>query len=401
MKIRSDIFARLGGCWQKSHRYYSSRFISKKCEEVGESRRNRRAARKKPIWLFMAGLIAISCLAGCEKLTPDLEMEAEFTPTPYPTGITQKEVEGMDQEERFSQTLLRIGDLKISYGEVVLYMQSTKEEVETLYGKEIWDFVLNDEGRTYAQMLKEELLKQITYTKLVCSQADRLGIALTEDERMNVDEYTDNYIANFSRDELEYYGITRDLVWGIYADNLLATKIYESLTLNIDTDVSDEEARHPVLWYVFIAKYALAEDGSHVPLDEEGLFNVRERAERLAGEAKETPDFYGFARENTDDTDEIEIVIGRGEMYEELEKIAFGLQQGETSGLIETEDGYFILHCANYMDEDATDQAKTEIIMERQEHAFSDSYAVWEEETSVWVDTVLWDAIDITGEKCE
>ena len=58
--------------------------------------------------------------------------------------------------------------------------------------------------------VKEKLLKQITYTKLVCSQADRLGIALTEDERMNVDEYTDNYLANFSRTELEYYGITRD-----------------------------------------------------------------------------------------------------------------------------------------------------------------------------------------------
>ena len=101
-------------------------------------------------------------------------------------------------------------------------------------------------------------------------------------------------------------------MWGIYADNLLATKIYESLTLNIDTDVSDEEARHPVLWYVFVAKYALAEDGSHVPLDEEGLLNVRERAERLAGEAKETADFYGFARENTDDTDEIEIVYPSG-----------------------------------------------------------------------------------------
>ena len=356
---------------------------------------------RRALFLLVAGGLSISCLAGCEKLTPDLEMETGITPTPYPTGITQKAADEMDQEERFAQTLLRIGNLEVSYGEVVLYMQSTKEEVETLYGKEVWDYVLNDEGTTYAQMLKEKLLKQITYTKLVCSQADRLGIALTEDERMNVDEYTDNYLANFSRTELEYYGITRDLVWGIYADNLLATKIYESLTLNINTDVSDEEARHPVLWYVFVAKYALAEDGSHVPLDEEGLLNVRERAERLAGEAKETADFYGFARENTDDTDEIEIVIGRGEMYEELEKIAFGLQQGETSGLIETEDGYFILHCANYMDEDATDQAKTAIITKRQENAFSDSYSAWEKETSVWVDTVLWNEIDITGEKCE
>ena len=345
--------------------------------------------------------VAALSFSGCKKLSPDLELEQTPTPSPYPTGLTQAEAERMSKEERFSKTLLRVGDLEISYGEIVLYMQSTKEEVETLYGKEIWNYVLGDEGMTYAQMLKNELLKQITYTKLVCAQADSLGVALTEDERMNVDEYTDNYLANFSIEELGYYGITRDLVWGIYADNLLATKIYESLTLNIDTDVSDEEARHPVLWYVFIAKYALAEDGSHVELDEEGLHNVRERAERLAEEAKGTLDFYGFARENTDDTDEIEIVIGRGEMYEELEKIAFGLQEGETSRLIETADGYFILHCANYMDEEATDQAKTKIILERQERAFSDSYAVWEQDTEIWVDTVLCDKIDMTGEKCE
>lgn len=347
------------------------------------------------------GMSALFCLAGCKELTPDIEIEAESTPTPYPTGITEDEMEEMNQEERFSQVLLRIGDLEIGYGEVVLYMQSTKEEVETLYGKEIWDYVLDDEGTTYAQMLKNELLKQIIYTKIVCAQADSLGISLTEDEQMNVDEYTDNYLANFSNDELAYYGISRELVWGIYADNLLATKIYESLTLNINTDVSDEEARHPVLWYLFIAKYALAEDGTHVALDEEGLEGVRERAQELAQKAKESVDFYTFARENTDDTDEIEIVIGRGEMYEELEKIAFGLQQGETSGLIETADGYFILHCAEYMDEDATDMAKTKIILERQERAFSDSYAVWEAQTNVWVDTVLWDAIDMTGEKCE
>lgn len=348
-----------------------------------------------------AGLSVLPGLAGCQKLSPDIEIEVEATPTPYPTGMTKDEVEGMDQKERFSQVLLRIGDLEIGYDEVVLYMQSTKEEVETLYGKEIWDYVLDDEGTTYAQMLKKELLKQITYTKIVCAQADPLGISLTEDERMNVDEYTDNYLANFSSDELAYYGISRELVWGIYADNLLATKIYESLTLNVNTDVSDEEARHPVLWYIFIAKYALAEDGTHVALDEEGLQNVRERAERVAQEAKEAADFYGYARENTDDTDEIEIIIGRGEMYEELEKIAFGLRQGETSGLIETEDGYFILHCANYMDEDATDMAKTKIILERQEHAFSDNYSVWEAKTDVWVDMALWDAIDMTGEKCE
>lgn len=374
------------------------------CSRLRNERRKRGMSMKRYALrrcFSYIGLSAVLLLSGCSKLEPDGGNVREATPTPYPTGITQDAVEEMNQEERFSQVLLKIGDLDISYGEAVLYMQSAKEKVETLYGREIWDYVLDDEGTTYAEKLKDELLKQIIYTKIVCAQADSLGIALTEDERMNVDEYTDNYLANFSSEEMAYYGITRELVWEIYADNLLATKIYESLTLNVDMDVSDEEARHPVLWYLFVAKYALAADGTHVALDSEGLEKVREHAEELAAAAKETDDFYTFARENTDDTDEVEIIIGRGEMYEELEKIAFGLQEGETSGLIETEDGYFILHCAQYMDEEATEQAKTDIILERQENAFSDNYAVWEAETPVWVDAVLWDAIDITGDKCE
>ena len=349
------------------------------------------------------GVLAAAVLlaAGCTRIEPDGWRDTEPTVTVYPTGITPKEADGLTRKERFEQVLMKVGELEVSYGEAVLYMQSTKEQVETLYGREVWDYPLDDEGTTYAEKLKAELQKQLIHTKLVCAQADSLGISLTEDEKMDVSEYTDNYLANFSSPQMEYYGVTRDLVWGIYADNRLATKIYESLTLNIDTDVSDEEARHPVLWYVFVAKYGLAEDGTHTSLGEEELEGVRERAVRLAAEAAETSDFYTFARQNTDDTDEIEIIVGRGDMHEALEKIAFGLKQGETSGLIEQEDGYFIFHCAEYMDEDATDQAKIDIILERQDKAFSQSYTVWEADTKVWVDPVLWEKIDMTGEKCE
>ncbi len=348
-------------------------------------------------------LLAASMLFGvsCQKIEPDHGIIMDKTLTPYPTGLTTKEVDGLTRNDRFDQVLMRVGDLEVSYGEVVLYMQSTKEEVETLYGREVWSYKLDKEGTTYAQMLKDELKKQMVYTKVVCAQAQSIGISLTEDEKMNVDELADNYLSNFSSQDMEYYGITRDRVWGIYADNLLATKIYESLTLNIDTDVSDEEARHPVLWYIFIAKYGLEADGTRTFLDEDELKRVRERAELLAQEAVLAEDFYGFARANTDDTDEIEIIPGRGEMYEALEKIAFGLKEGETSGLIELDDGYFILHCASYMDEEATDEEKVEIILERQKNAFSQSYAVWEAETEVWIDQVLWDKIDLTGEKCE
>ena len=350
-----------------------------------------------------AGMVGCLLLTLCGCSMPWQQAEEGLTPTttPVPTGVTSEKVAGMTQKERFAQTLIKVGGLEVSYGEVILYMQSTKNEVETLYGKEVWNCALDKEGTTYVELLKEELKKQIIYTKIICAQAESLGIALTEDELMDVSEYTATYLAKFTKTELDYYGITKEQVESIYRDNLLAMKIYESLTLNVDTDISDEEARHVALEYIFLAKYRIAADGAYVTRTEEELQRLKERAIQLAEEAKTTEDFNAFAKKHTDDTDEIELTVGRGEMFEALEKVAFGLQEGEVSGLIEAEDGYFILYCKSYQDEEATEQAKIDIILERQQNAFSEKYAQWEEDTTIWVDEVLWEMIDLTGVKCE
>lgn len=338
-------------------------------------------------------------LCGCGM--PGTEQTTVPSATPYPTGVSSEKLSQMTREERFAQTVMRVGGLEVSYGEVVLYMQSTKEEVETLYGNEVWNYALDKDGTTYAKKLKDELLEQIIYTKVVCAQAERLGISLSEDELLDVDEYTAVYLDNFTQSELDYYGITKAQVEAIYRDNLLATKIYESLTLNVDTDVTDEEARQAVLYSMFLAKYRIEEDGTRTTLREEELQLLRERAEQLAAEAEQTEDFYTFAKEHTESTESVEMTVGRGELHEPLEKVAFALQEGELGGLVETEEGYFLLYCKTYQEEDATEQKKIDIILERQEKAFSENYAIWEAETEVWVDRLLWDSIDLTGEKCE
>ena len=58
-------------------------------------------------------------------------------------------------------------------------MQSTKEEVETLYGREVWNYKLDKEGTTYAQMLKDELKKQMIYT---CKDLVLNAIAIITEE---------------------------------------------------------------------------------------------------------------------------------------------------------------------------------------------------------------------------
>lgn len=355
--------------------------------------RMKRNNQKKIGYLLLLAMLVTGC--GHE------ENLKNPTPTPYPTGVPQELVPKMTRKERFFHTLLRVGEVEVSYGEVILYMQSRKKEMETLFSRQIWDYKLDKEGTTYGDMLKDELMAQIIYTKRVCAQAKGLGISLTEDEKMDVNEYTVTFLGKFSPEELDYYGITREQVESFYRDNLLAMKVYESLTLNVDTDVSDEEARQTVLYYLFVAKYGIGEDKEHTELSGEEAEKVRERALALSAKAREVTDFYTFARDNTDDTDEIQLCIGPGEMKPELEAAAFALKEGEISPLLETEDGYFLFYCKTYLDEAATQAKKEEIILARQNAAFLEQYEKWEAETEVWVDLALWEAVDLTKDRCE
>lgn len=355
---------------------------------------------RRMICLFFC-IFALGAWTGCGADGSEQGGFGNSAQTPYPTGITKEQADSMSQKEKFEQTIMRIGDLEVKYGELILFMQSTKEEVQTVFGEEIWNYSLDSDGTTYAELLKRELLERFVSVKLVCAQAERLGVSLTEDEKMDVAEYTDNYMANFTPDMAEYYGISEEAVRSVYSDNLMATKVYESLTLNIDTDVSDEEARHMKIGYLYLADYKQTEEGKNVSLTSEEKAALEERASSLAEEAKTISDFYAFARKNTERIDEVERTVGRGEWNETLEKVAFSMQEGQTSGAIKAEDGYYILYLADYMDEVATDQAKVDIITARQEKVFRENLEQWKKTTPIWVDPVLWEGIDITGEKCE
>ena len=62
---------------------------------------------------------------------------------------------------------------------------------------------------------------------------------------------------------------------------------------------------------------------------------------------------------------------------EEVEDIAFSLQDGEFASVIETDDYYYIVKCISAFDEDATNARKEEIISERQEALFEETFAEW------------------------
>lgn len=345
--------------------------------------------KKKIISRFIIVFAAILlCFGGCEE---DSSAEPEIS------GGGDV-IEGKVMEVNKDTVILTVGDNKTAYNEMLLYIRSYMQKIESLYGSDIWNYELDENGTTYSEMLKDKILEEIKYIKIVCAQAEGMDIALAEDEKLDVKEYTADYMLNFTEEELEYYGFSEETVRKLYEENLLANKIYERLTLNVDTDVDDDEVRHAVFLYIFISKSTFNEEGVKTEYTEEELEAIR----LLAGEIHEraeTEDFYTLAKEYTENEDEIEITCSREDMKLELAEEAFLLKEGEVSGIIEDDTGYFIFYCKSEKDEAATEEAKIKIIVERQNTAFFDSFSKWEKDTKVTLNEKIWDMIDFSDLK--
>jgi peptidyl-prolyl cis-trans isomerase D len=84
---------------------------------------------------------------------------------------------------------------------------------------------------------------------------------------------------------------------------------------------------------------------------------VRERAEELAERARAGEDFAALAAKHSDDA--ISAKQGgdigyksRGQLVEEYEDVAFGMEPGEIAGPVETEFGYHVIRCEGFREGD-------------------------------------------------
>lgn len=243
-------------------------------------------------------------------------------------------------------------------------------------------------------MLKQEVLDQIIQLEVINMVANEDGIALNDDEMLEVRNSASDFMKNISENDRLKYGITEELAVKVFATNLVAKKLYETVTIDVDTEVTDEEAQQCKIQKIFIKTYGMDSKGNRTELRDSELAEIRERVETLHAQALETTDFYSLAESNSDE-DTIEYVVGRGELDEKEEEVAFSLKDGEVSDIIQNEDGYVIIYCVDSYDEDATLQVKEEIIEQRRSDLFVELYSEWYSKYEVKVNMNLWNKLEL------
>lgn len=289
-----------------------------------------------------------------------------------------------------SSVVVNIGKEGVRYSEILGYCYLLKKQYEDSFGQQLWDYSIADD-KTIGDEAKEEILNMVTELKVISSRAKAEKVSLTADEKDEAIQQAEKILRAATKKEKEKYSLTTQSLLEIFESNFLANKMFYIATDDADTEVTDEEARQADIQYLFLRTSGENADGTAMTLGQDEAKAVFKRAKKLLEEAEETEDFQTFAMKNTE-VDRTELILDREStaLPSEVVSEAMELKTGEVSGLIEAEDGYYILYCVNEQDEDATYQKKEDIIARRQEEMFKEKYADWLGNSEISISKSFW-----------
>lgn len=289
--------------------------------------------------------------------------------------------------------VFRIGDESCKLSELMVYLTTTQNQYENVYGQEIWQTNLN--GITLEENVKETVLAKIAQIKTMYLLARDKGVELTEQENLQVEGAAEEYFGSLNETEVEQMGVDLETVRKLYRQYAMADKVYQQIIRDINPEISDDEARTITVQHILIKTYTVDGEGKSVPYSENSKAEAYQRASEVHALAADGEhDFEQLASQYSEDT-AITLSFGKGEMPRVFEETAFQLETGQVSNVIETEEGYHIIKCINTFNREETDANKLKIVEQRRKEVFGQEYDAFVETLARKLNEKMWEQVTL------
>lgn len=307
---------------------------------------------------------------------------------------TEKSTEIVLTTEFEENEVFRINRKPCIIPEVNVYMRTTQDQYESVFGSQIMDKEID--GDTLGNQLKDTILARLAQIKVMNLLAEDRGIELSAAEIELSQEAADVYISQLSDAEISDMQINRDIVASMYGEYALANKIYENVTKDVNPEISDDEARTITVKHILIKDYDQDLNGSRLDVSDAERFKRRAKIRKVLDAIKGGEDFDEMAALYSDD-EQVVYSFGKGTMPEAFEKAAFNLDNDELSDIVETEYGFHIIKCVSTFDKVETDANKEKIVQERKNEAFNEVYSSFVEGLYSNLNEDLWNTLDFSS----
>lgn len=274
---------------------------------------------------------------------------------------------GLGRDEVF-----RIGSVSCTRQELMVYLTTTQNQYESVYGPEVWNVSLD--GITLEENVKDTVLAKMAQIKTMYLLAQQKKISLEDSEKEKAAQAASEYYSSLTEKERELMEISEETALQLYTEYALADKVYDYIIQDINPEISDDEARTITVQHILFKTSTTDSSGKRVDYSEEQKKTVlAEAREALSLAVSGEQDFVELATRYSDDS-AITYSFGKGEMDLAFEEAAFQLETGEISKLVETDTGYHIIKCISTFDREQTDLNKLEIVEQRRREVFGEEY---------------------------
>lgn len=315
----------------------------------------RRVGRR--IGVLLTALLAVGSLTGCSLFGN--------TKIVFTTGLS-------------SSQLFKVGKSVCTLSEAMVYVMDYQERYESAYGVEMWEHDFG--GVTLEDYVKDSIVSELASMKAITLLADQYEVTLTQQEETKIGQAAEEYYAQLSKEQIDYMDLELADVESLYRDHVLSKRVYEEITKDVNTEVSDDEARIITVQMIRL--------------------DSRENAQNVLNKLEEGRDFASLASAYSKDS-QLVYTFGRGEQPAAIEEAAFALETDGVSGIVESEGSYYLIRCTENFDREATEANKTTLVNKRRDESFSQVYEALIADTPSQFNTRAWNKVhfsDWTGE---
>lgn len=274
--------------------------------------------------------------------------------------------------------LFKVGKSVCTLPEAMIYVMDYKQQYENAYGVEMWEHDFG--GVTLEEYVKDTIIAQLASIKAVTLLAKENNVTLSDAEKEKISQAAEEYYSALTDEQKKYMKVEKGDVEDLYTAHVLSKKVYTEITKDVNTEVSDDEARIITI--------------QQIRLDS------LDNAEIVKARLDEGKDFGTVAAAYNRDS-QTTVTLGRGEKEAAYEEAAFSLENDQISDVIETTGGYYILKCVNNFDRDATEANKITMVEKRRDEEFTEAYETLMADTPSEFNRKKWNKVhfaDYSGE---
>ena len=295
------------------------------------------------------------------------------------------------------ETVATLAEENVNFGVanfLFKYQKATVDDMYALYGM-TWDTDLYGFGTTLEDDFKDSAVQLLHDLYTLKQHMADYNVEITAEEEAAITAAATAFMEGNSPEAIEEFGATQEIVEEVLTLYTIQAKVYKEIIAGADRNVSDEEANMRGYSMVSInLAGSYDESYNYVEYTETEVAVLKESAKELVErisngltleEAAEELEFdvttSAYAKEDTS-------------LNADLLAAMDALNEGETSGLIETTSNLYIVRIDTDTDVDATEANRVNIIANREAALYEEVVTTWQENDDWTVNESVIDKID-------